>query len=105
MKSTSARKMQLLKKAERIGARLNSEQKQRIEYAASIKGTSLSDFIIGSADAAAARAIQEHETWTLTGKDREVFVNAFLHPPEPGQRMKAAAARYKKLNPVASFIS
>jgi uncharacterized protein (DUF1778 family) len=96
MKPASAKKIRLLKKAERIEARLNSEQKHRIEYAASIKGTSLSDFIIGSADAAAARTIQEHETWTLTGKDREVFVNAFLHPPEPSQRMKAAAARYKK---------
>lgn len=96
MKPTSAKRIQLLKKVERIEARLNSEQKQRIEYAASIKGTSLSDFIIGSADAAAALAIQEYETWILTGKDRGVFVNAFLNPPEPSQRMKAAAARYKK---------
>jgi uncharacterized protein (DUF1778 family) len=96
MKPTSAKRMQLLKKVERVEARLNSQQTQRIEYAASIKGTSLSDFIIGSADAAAARAIQEHEAWTLTGKDREVFVNAFLHTPEPSQRMKAAATRYKK---------
>jgi uncharacterized protein (DUF1778 family) len=93
---TSAKKQVFPKKSERFEARLNAEQKYRIEYAASIKGTTLSDFIIGSADAAATRAIQEHETWTLSGKDREVFVNAFLDPPEPSQRMKAAAARYKK---------
>ncbi len=93
---TSEKKRAVPRKSERFEARLNAEQKYRIEYAASIKGTSLSDFIIGSADAAAARAIQEHETWTLSSKDREVFVNAFLRPPEPSQRMKSAAARYKK---------
>ena len=93
---TRAKKRLFPRKSERFEARLNAEQKYRIEYAASIKGTSLSDFIVGSADAAATRAIQEHEMWTLTGKDREIFVNAFLHPPEPSQRMKAAAARYKK---------
>jgi uncharacterized protein (DUF1778 family) len=93
---TTAKKSSFPRKSERFEARLNAEQKYRIEYAASIKGTSLSDFIVGSADAAATRAIQEHEMWTLTGKDREVFVNAFLHPPEPSRRMKAAADRYKE---------
>lgn len=96
MKSRAFGKRSFSKKGERIEARLNAEQKHRIEYAASLRGTSLSDFIIVSADDAAARTIQEHETWVLTGKDREVFVNALLNPPEPSPRMRAAAARYKK---------
>lgn len=82
------------KKVERVEARLNPEQKRRIEYAASLKGTSTSDFMVLSADEAAVRTIQEHETWTLTGLDREVFVNALLHPPAPSERMKAAVLRY-----------
>jgi len=81
-------------KAERVEARLNPEQKRRIEHAASLKGTSTSDFMVLSADEAAARTIQEHETWTLTGQDREAFVNALLNPPAPSERMKAAAQRY-----------
>ena len=83
------------RKAERIEARLNPEQKRRIEYAARLKGTSISDFMVLSADDAAARTIQEHEVWVLTGRDREVFVNALLNPPAPSARMKAAAQRYR----------
>jgi len=49
MKSTP-RKLSFAKKAVRVEARLNADQKKRIEHAANLKGTSLSDFIIGSAD-------------------------------------------------------
>lgn len=83
------------RKIERIEARVQPAQKDRIEYAASLKGTSVSDFVIQSADAAAVTTIREHETWTLTNKDRDLFVNALLNPPEPNKRMRAAAARYK----------
>jgi uncharacterized protein (DUF1778 family) len=49
------------KKIERVEARLNAEQKRRIEYAASLKGTSISDFMVSSADDAAVRAIEQHK--------------------------------------------
>jgi uncharacterized protein (DUF1778 family) len=84
------------RKVARIEARLNPEQKRRIEYAARLKGTSISDFMVLSADDAAARAIQEHEVWVLADRDREVFVRALLNPPAPSARMKAAAQRYRR---------
>jgi uncharacterized protein (DUF1778 family) len=84
------------RKIERIEARLNPDQRRRIEYAASLRGTSISDFIVSSADDAAARTIQQHEVWVLTDRDREVFVKALLHPPAPTAHMKAAAKRYKQ---------
>lgn len=84
------------KKIERIEARLSTEQKRRIGHAATLKGVSISDFMVLSADEAAMRTIHDHETWTLTGRDREVFVDALLNPPAPNQRMKAAAQRYKE---------
>ena len=83
------------KKIERVEARLNPEQKRCIEYAASLKGTSISDFMVSSADDAAVRAIEQHEVWTLTGRDREAFVKALLHPPAPSARMRAAVRRYR----------
>jgi uncharacterized protein (DUF1778 family) len=83
------------RKIERVEARLNPEQKRRIEYAASLKGTSISDFMVTSADDAAVRAIEQHEVWTLTGRDREAFVKALLHPPAPSPRMRAAVRRYR----------
>ena len=84
------------RKVERIETRVNREQKRRIEYAATLKGTTVSEFIIGSAEDAAARAIDAHEVWRLSGRDREIFVKALLRPPKPGARMRAAARRYKK---------
>src|SRR5258708_15351679 len=81
---------------ERIEARLNPEQKRRMAYAAGLKGTSLSDFMVSSADDAAVQAIERHEVWRLTSRDRMVFVEALLHPPAPSPQMKAAVRRYKR---------
>ncbi|HWZ43629.1 MAG TPA: DUF1778 domain-containing protein [Candidatus Saccharimonadales bacterium] len=74
----------------------NCEQKGRIEYAASLKGTSISDFVVSSADAAAVETVQQHEVWTLAGRDREAFVDALLYPPAPSARMKAVVPRYRQ---------
>ena len=85
-----------IRKVERVEARLNPEQKRRIEYAASLKGTSISDFMVSSADDAAVHTIRQHEVWNLTGRDREVVVEALLHPRTPSPRMRAAVRRYRE---------
>jgi uncharacterized protein (DUF1778 family) len=82
-------------RTERTEARLLPEQKARIEQAASLKGLSLSDFMVQHADEAAIRTIQQHKSWTLGTQDRDVFVQALLNPPAPGTRLRAAARRYK----------
>ncbi len=89
------KKRQQARKNKRVEARLNPQQKRRIEYAARLRGTSISDFLVSSADDAATRTIEQHEVWTLTDRDREVFVKALLHPAAPNARMKAAARRYR----------
>ena len=83
-------------RTERAEARLLPEQKKRIERAASIKGLSLSDFIVQHADEAAIKTIQSHASWILEERDLEVFVHSLLNPPAPNARMKAAARRYKE---------
>jgi uncharacterized protein (DUF1778 family) len=88
--------MALALRTERTEARLLPEQKKRIEQAASIKGLSLSDFIVQHADEAAIRTIQSHTSWTLRDRDRDALVQALLNPPEPSARMKAAVMRYKE---------
>jgi len=87
--------MPLALRTERTEARLLPEQKKRIERAASLKGLSLSDFIVQYADEAAIKTIQSHTSWTLNDEDRDAFVQALLNPPEPSARAKAAAKRYK----------
>ena len=83
-------------KKERLEARLTPEQKEHIERAARIKGTSISDFVVLSADDAAIRAIREQEVLVLNARAREVFAQALLNPPAPGRRLAAAAQRYKE---------
>ena len=83
-------------KKERLEVRLTPEQKEHIEYAARIKGTSVSDFVVLSANDAAVRTIREQEVLTLNKRARQVFANALLNPPAPGRRLVAAAKRYKE---------
>lgn len=82
-------------KVERIEARIPSDQRRRIERAAALKGTSMSDFIVSTLDDAAKRTIQEHESWTLSARDSEAFMKALLDPAPPSPRLRAAIRRYK----------
>lgn len=83
-------------RTQRTEARLLPDQKKRIERAANIKGVSLSDFLVQNADEAAIRTIQQHESWKLETKDRDVFVEALLNPSEPSARLRSAAKRYRE---------
>jgi uncharacterized protein (DUF1778 family) len=83
-------------KKERLEARLTAEQKRHIEQAARIRGISISDFVISSADEAAMRAIREQEILALNEHARIIFAKALLNPPPPGKRLLAAARRYRK---------
>jgi len=84
-------------KLQRIEARIRPEQKSRIERAASIRGTSVSDFIVQHADEAARRTIQEHEVWTLNEAQSIAFVEACLNPGKPGKTLLDAAKLHEQL--------
>jgi uncharacterized protein (DUF1778 family) len=83
-------------RTERTEARLRPDQKARIERAANLKGVSVSDFIVQHAEEAAIRTIEQYESWTLTERDREVFIAALLNPPEPSPRLLAAIDLYNE---------
>ena len=83
-------------KPERLEARISREQKELFQRAADIQGRTLTDFVISSLQEAAKRAIQEHEMMILSVQDREVFVEALLNPPNPSDKLRSAAQRYKQ---------
>ena len=83
-------------KPERLEARISREQKELFQRAADIQGRTLTDFVISSLQEAAKRAIQEHEMMILSVRDREVFVEALLNPPNPSDKLRSAAQRYKQ---------
>ena len=67
-----------------------------IDRAAQIRDTSISDFVVLSADEAAIRTIREQDVLRLSERDRKVFVDLLLNPPAPSACLVAAAKRYKQ---------
>ncbi len=86
----------LPQKTERIDARLRSDQKERIEMAACLRGLSVSDFVIQHADDAAKKVIENDLVWSLRGEAAKAFVEAITNSPEPGPNLKAAFKRYSE---------
>jgi uncharacterized protein (DUF1778 family) len=84
------------RKQERLEARVTPAQKQLIERAAALRGTSVTEFVVVSAQEAATSAIKEFEVLSLREEAREVFINTILNPPVPNEAARIAAERYKK---------
>jgi uncharacterized protein (DUF1778 family) len=82
-------------RSERVEARVTREQKKLLERAAALEGRSLTDFVLSSAQVAAAATISRHELLKLTPDDQDVFVAALLKTPAPTKSLRAAAARYR----------
>jgi uncharacterized protein (DUF1778 family) len=82
-------------KADRLEARVTPEQKQLIARAAALRGSSVTEFIVASAQEAAAETIKDLEILNLRDKARDAFVDAVLHPPPPNEAARKAARRYR----------
>jgi uncharacterized protein (DUF1778 family) len=80
----------------RIEARVTPETKALIQRAADIEGTTLANFLSKSAQAAAQLTIERHSVLKLSAEDSKAFAEAILNPKEPNQKLKDAAARYKR---------
>lgn len=81
---------------ERLEARVSSEQKRLLVKAARLRGQSLSDFVVGSAQEAARQTIEDYRVITLTRRDQEAFVQALLNAPTPNATLRKAAKRYRE---------
>jgi uncharacterized protein (DUF1778 family) len=84
------------RKQERLEARVTPAQKRLIERAAALRGTSVTEFVVASAQQAATNAIREFDVLHLRDEAREIFINAVLHPPAPSVTARVAVERYRK---------
>jgi uncharacterized protein (DUF1778 family) len=80
----------------RLEARVTTAQKTLLQHAAALSGRTLSEFVVASAQAAAAKLIQEHESVRLTRKEQIAFVTALLNSAAPSARLRKAAAKYRQ---------
>ena len=83
-------------KLERLEARITREQKNIIARAAELRGTSVTEFVVASAQQAATNTIKDYETMSLQGEARETFVRALLSPPAPNPAASRAVDRYRQ---------
>jgi uncharacterized protein (DUF1778 family) len=81
---------------DRMHLRLDTKTKRKLERAASYEETSVADFVLTNAVAAAERVIDSHEKITLSTNDWEAFHRALINPPAPNKRLKEAARRYRE---------
>jgi|AGTN01.3.fsa_nt_gi Uncharacterized protein conserved in bacteria len=81
-------------RSERLEARISAEQKALFQRAAELQGRTLTDFIVASVQDAAVRTIDEMQVIRLSVEDSKAFAEALLNPPEPNERLRAAARRY-----------
>ena len=85
------------RRAERLELRVTPRQKRNIERAASLRGTSVTDFVLNEVQSAAIATINEFEALELRDEDRRLFVGALLNPPKPNEALRAAATRHKAM--------
>jgi len=81
---------------ERLEARISREQKQLLHEAAQLRGQSLTEFVVSSAQEAARRTIEERNLVRLTRRDSEVFARALMDPPAAGTTLNRAVKRYRQ---------
>jgi uncharacterized protein (DUF1778 family) len=77
-------------KDERLEARVPANLKTMFQRAADLEGVTLSDFVITALVARSRVTIREHEVITLTGRNREVFLDALQNPPKISPKLAAA---------------
>jgi uncharacterized protein (DUF1778 family) len=81
-------------RAARLEARISPDLKRRLEYAASLRGSTLTEFVVQSAQDAATRTIRENEVLELSERASIAFVEMLLDTSPPSERAMAAAKRY-----------
>jgi len=83
-------------KRDRMHLRLDAKTKRKLERAAAYEETTVSDFVLVNAVAAAERVIESHESITLSAQDWDAFYDALVNPPEPNETLRNAARRYRE---------
>ena len=84
-------------RTERVEARIAPEVLAVVRRAAEIEGRSLSDFLVGAAQEAARRTIEQAQLIRLSMQEQQRFAALLLDPPALPPVMARAAKAHKKL--------
>jgi len=85
------------KKLARLASRCTSEQKIKLQRAAELTGSSLTDFLINTLIEKADKVIKKYYVIDLSLKDQIAFADTLLNPPAPNKALLKAKQYHKKL--------
>ena len=79
-------------RSERLEARISADLKDLYTLAASMRGQTLTDFVVSTVTDAAHRVVRENELLQWSRRDQQAFAAALLAPPAPSAKLTAAVA-------------
>ncbi|MGK7896123.1 MAG: DUF1778 domain-containing protein [Xenococcus sp. (in: cyanobacteria)] len=88
--------MSVSSKTSRIDLRVSKEQKELLETAASIKGISLSSYLLMNCLEIAKADIAKHQKLVLSDQDRDLFLSLIANPPKPNQDLVQAMQEFQQ---------
>lgn len=81
----------------RFDGQLPKDQKNFFERAAQLAGfKNLTEFVFSTVQEKAETIVMNHETLLASDRDKEIFFNAIMNPPEPNDELIAANKRYEE---------
>ena len=83
------------KATDNIEMRVKPSDKERISRAAELTGVKLTTFVRASAAREAERVLREHQTTTLSERDRQALLEALDNPPPPTPAARDAVRNYR----------
>ncbi|MBN0986118.1 DUF1778 domain-containing protein [Amphritea pacifica] len=84
------------RKSERITARVAPTALEKIEYAASIQGATVNQFLVSSALETAESIIEHERRITLSKAEAQKFMSILARSPQPNQKLKAAFQSFQE---------
>lgn len=81
----------------RLELRVAKPEKDAIERAAALNGSSTTDFVRSTMLAASERVVRAHEVLELTSEGSAAFVEAIMNPPEPSEHLRSLAREAQEI--------
>ncbi len=83
-------------KTQRLDARLTAAQKDTLEQAAALVGTTVSGFVVHAALETAEEVLVRHQLLVLSERDSAALAAALANPPVPNQALLRAVDDYRQ---------
>lgn len=81
----------------RLDLRVTRNEKEAIERAAALSGSSVTDFVRSTMLVASERAVRAHEVLALTSEGAAAFVESITNPPEPNENLRTLAREAREI--------